>query len=172
MPKRMAKPRFRPKLVQPSIEVSIKGLAQPSTLGTEFMTYVLWAVSPDGRTSNLGEIMPTKRGRKGSAPPLRCRRSPCLLPQNPTFRCVCPAKCSILENETRKDTKGKIFIVNDYKLMKRSQYQKMGNPLGADARPQECSSGSVRGPQRAGNREVAGKPTNTRRRSFPKRKPA
>jgi hypothetical protein len=35
----------------------------------------------------------------------------------------------VLENETRKGTKGKIFIVNDYKLMKHGQYQKIGNPL-------------------------------------------
>ena len=35
----------------------------------------------------------------------------------------------MLENEVRKETKGKIFEVNDYKLMKRSQYEQMGNPL-------------------------------------------
>ena len=45
-----------------NIEVSLKGLSQPSTLGTEFMTYVLWAASPDGRTSNLGEIITNKNG--------------------------------------------------------------------------------------------------------------
>jgi hypothetical protein len=35
----------------------------------------------------------------------------------------------VMENEIRKNTKGKIFVVNDYKLMKRGQYEKMGNPL-------------------------------------------
>ena len=35
----------------------------------------------------------------------------------------------MLENETRKDTKGKIFVVNNYQLMKRAQYQKKENPL-------------------------------------------
>jgi hypothetical protein len=50
------------------IEVSIKSLAQPSTLGTEFMTYVLWAVSPDGRTSNLGEIQTNKNGEGKLSP--------------------------------------------------------------------------------------------------------
>jgi hypothetical protein len=35
-----------------TVEASTKGLAQPATLGTEFMTYVLWAVSTEGRTSN------------------------------------------------------------------------------------------------------------------------
>jgi outer membrane protein OmpA-like peptidoglycan-associated protein len=35
----------------------------------------------------------------------------------------------ILENDTRKDTKGQILPVNDFKLMKRAQYEKLGNPL-------------------------------------------
>ena len=47
----------------------------------------------------------------------------------PYFSVRQPSEMLILENETRKGTKGKIFIVNDYKLLKRGQYQKMGNPL-------------------------------------------
>ena len=35
----------------------------------------------------------------------------------------------VLQSEPRKDTKGKIFPVKEYKLLKRAQYQKMGNPL-------------------------------------------
>src|SRR4051794_6248441 len=34
-----------------------KGLGQPTTFGAEFLTYVLWAVSPDGRAANLGEVL-------------------------------------------------------------------------------------------------------------------
>jgi hypothetical protein len=35
----------------------------------------------------------------------------------------------VLGSETRKNTKGQIFRVNDFKLMKRAQYGKLGNPL-------------------------------------------
>src|ERR1700732_2619630 len=35
----------------------IQNMAQPSTLGTELLTYVVWAVSPQGRSNNLGEII-------------------------------------------------------------------------------------------------------------------
>src|SRR5271169_5772271 len=38
------------------IEVKVKGMPQPSTLGAEFLTYVLWMVTPDGAASSLGEI--------------------------------------------------------------------------------------------------------------------
>lgn len=47
----------------------------------------------------------------------------------PYFAVQQPSELVVLENELRADTKGKIFEVSDYKLMKRSQYQKMGNPL-------------------------------------------
>ena len=111
------------------IEVSIKGLAQPSTLGTEFMTYVLWAVSPDGRTINLGEILTNKEEEGKLSPTTQMQTFSLFVTAEPYFSVRLPSEMLILENETRKGTKGKIFIVNDYKLMKRSQYQKMGNPL-------------------------------------------
>ena len=36
------------------IEVTVTGLIRPEQLASEFLTYVLWAASPDGRTMNLG----------------------------------------------------------------------------------------------------------------------
>jgi outer membrane protein OmpA-like peptidoglycan-associated protein len=47
----------------------------------------------------------------------------------PYFAVRMPSEMVILENDTRKDTKGQIFPVNDFKLMKRAQYEKLGNPL-------------------------------------------
>jgi len=41
-----------------------------------------------------------------------------------------PSEVMVLENDTRKNTKGQIFPINDFKLMKRAQYEKLGNPLG------------------------------------------
>jgi hypothetical protein len=45
-----------------NIEAKVRGLVPASKLGTELLTYVLWAVSPDGRTSNLGEIQINNSG--------------------------------------------------------------------------------------------------------------
>ena len=111
------------------IEVSIKSLAQPTTLATEFMTYVLWAVSPEGRTVNLGEILINKDGEGKSNVTTQLQTFSLFVTAEPYFSVRQPSEMLILENETRKGTKGKIFVVKDYKLMKRSQYQKVGNPL-------------------------------------------
>lgn len=46
------------------IEVEFSGLADAATkLGRENLTYVLWAISPEGRPSNLGELLLDAEGR-------------------------------------------------------------------------------------------------------------
>jgi outer membrane protein OmpA-like peptidoglycan-associated protein len=40
-----------------------------------------------------------------------------------------PSELVVLENALRENTKGKIFPVSEYKLMRRRQYEKRGNPL-------------------------------------------
>jgi outer membrane protein OmpA-like peptidoglycan-associated protein len=40
-----------------------------------------------------------------------------------------PSELVVLENEVRKDTKGKLFTVDQYHLTKRGQYEQIGNPL-------------------------------------------
>src|SRR4029077_21156502 len=38
------------------IEVTFEGMEAASKVGFEYLTYVLWAVSPQGRPVNLGEV--------------------------------------------------------------------------------------------------------------------
>ena len=39
------------------IEVEFDHLQQATRHGAEYLTYVLWAITPEGRTSNLGEVL-------------------------------------------------------------------------------------------------------------------
>lgn len=112
-----------------NIEAEVKNLPQPGKLGTEFLTYVLWAVSPEGRSSNLGEILIDKQGNGKVEVTTQLQTFSLILSAEPYFTVRQPSELVVLENQTRKNTKGKLFPVNDYKLMKRAQYQKMGNPL-------------------------------------------
>ena len=112
-----------------NIEAAIMGLGQPSKLGTEFLTYVLWVVSPDGRTSNTGELLIDKNGQGKLRATTQLQTFSLIVTAEPYFSVRQPSELVVLENEVRKETKGKIFEVNDYKLMKRGQYQKMENPL-------------------------------------------
>ena len=47
----------------------------------------------------------------------------------PYYAVRIPSELVVLVNETRKNTKGKIYPDNSYKLMRRSEYSKQGNPL-------------------------------------------
>src|SRR5262249_20088241 len=39
------------------IRAKIDHLAAPTRFGTEYLTYVLWAITPEGRPRNLGELI-------------------------------------------------------------------------------------------------------------------
>ena len=40
------------------IEAKFQGLTPANGFGPEYLTYVLWAITPDGRPNNLGEVLP------------------------------------------------------------------------------------------------------------------
>lgn len=112
-----------------TIKVNIVGLEQPTRMGTELLTYVLWVVSPDGRTSNIGELLISNSGQAKLQATTQLQTFSLIVTAEPYFAVRQPSELVVLENEVREETKGKIFEIGDYKLMKRSQYQKMGNPL-------------------------------------------
>ena len=41
-----------------TVHAEFKGLRPANSFGKDFLTYVLWGISPDGRPVNLGEILP------------------------------------------------------------------------------------------------------------------
>ncbi len=112
-----------------NIEAKVKGLVQASKLGTELLTYVLWAVSPDGRTSNLGEIQINNSGEGELKATTQLQTFSLLVTAEPYFSVRQPNEIVVLENVLRKGTKGRIFPIREYKLMRRAQYEKLGNPL-------------------------------------------
>ena len=40
-----------------AIEAEFNNLDRPTSFGSEYLTYVLWAISPEGRSVNLGEVL-------------------------------------------------------------------------------------------------------------------
>jgi len=112
-----------------SITVAIKGMSQPSKLGAEFLTYVLWVVTPDGRTGNTGEVLINRNGEGKLNATTPAQTFAMIVTAEPYFAVRAPSEMVVLENDTRKNTKGEIFPVNDFKLMKRAQYEQLGNPL-------------------------------------------
>jgi len=124
-----AKVEIKAKAGRSSVEVQMKGLKPPSALGAEFLTYVLWVVTPEGRSGNTGEILLNKNGEGKLTATTPAQTFSLLVTAEPYFAVRLPSEMVVLQSERRSDTKGKVFPVNEYKLLRRAQYEKMGNPL-------------------------------------------
>jgi outer membrane protein OmpA-like peptidoglycan-associated protein len=112
-----------------SIDASFRDVGPPNQFGSEYLTYVLWAVSPEGRPKNLGEVL-----LDGSKSSLKVTTDlqvfGLIVTAEPYFSVTQPSDVIIMENEVRPDTLGKVeFIDAKYELLQRGQYQKLANVL-------------------------------------------
>ncbi len=123
------KVEIKSKAGKTNVNAGVKGLKPPSSFGSEFLTYVLWVVTPEGHTGNIGEVLINKNGDGTLSATTPAQTFSLIVTAEPYFAVRVPSEMVVLQSEPRKDTKGKIFPVTEYKLMKRDQYAKMGNPL-------------------------------------------
>src|SRR5438270_76533 len=111
------------------IEVEFRNLPEAGKFGAEYLTYVLWAVTPEGRTSNLGEIL-----RNGTSSKLdvttELQAFGLIVTAEPYFAVSRPSDVVVMENVVRPDTVGKIELIDaKYELLERGQYQHLANVL-------------------------------------------
>jgi len=129
MPQANGEAKVEAKQGKTNIQVDVNDLAQPSKLGAEFLTYVVWVVTPDGRTGNLGELLINREGAGKLSATTPAQTFSMIVTAEPYFAVPLPSEMVVLESAARKNTKGTLFPVTEYKLMKREQYEKLGNPL-------------------------------------------
>src|SRR5436190_9413736 len=119
------------------IEVEFDGLQPATKNGAEYLTYVLWAITPEGRTSNLGEIL--LNGTKSKLDvTTELQVFALVVTAEPYFAVSQPSDLIVMENVVRADTKGKIEEIDaKYELLQRGQYQRLSNPLALKADPKQ-----------------------------------
>src|SRR6202521_779577 len=110
------------------VSANFKNLAPPSSFGPEYLTYVLWAISPDGRPVNLGELTLSDYG-KGSSSRIdttsEIQTFAMLVTAEPHYAVTQPSDVVVLENSVRPDTQGVIEQVNaKFELLPRGMYSK------------------------------------------------
>jgi outer membrane protein OmpA-like peptidoglycan-associated protein len=111
------------------IEVEFDGLQAATKQGSEYLTYVLWAITPEGRTANLGEIL--LNGTKSKLDvTTELQVFGLVVTAEPYYSVTRPSDLIVMENVIRADTKGKIEEIDaKYELLQRGQYQRLANPL-------------------------------------------
>jgi outer membrane protein OmpA-like peptidoglycan-associated protein len=130
-----AKVEIKSKADRARVQIDVKNLKPANTQGAEFLTYVLWVVTPEGRTGNTGELLLDKNGNGSLSATTPAQAFSLIVTAEPYFAVRMPSEMVVLQSEPGKKTEGKIFPVSEYKLMKRAQYQKLGNPLGMTPDP-------------------------------------
>jgi outer membrane protein OmpA-like peptidoglycan-associated protein len=108
-----------------SIEVDAEfgDLKRPTTFGNEYLTYVLWAISPEGRAVNLGEVLLGDNHRSKVRVTTDLQAFALIVTAEPYYAVRQPSNVVVLENVVRDSTKGTTEAVNaKYELMERGGY--------------------------------------------------
>ncbi len=108
-----------------SIEIVAEfgNLQKPTIFGNEYLTYVLWAISPEGRAVNLGEVLLGGNHRSKVQVTTDLQAFALIVTAEPYYAVRQPSNVVVLENVVREDTKGTSETVNaKYELMERGGY--------------------------------------------------
>jgi len=105
------------------VEAEFGNLQKPTTFGNEYLTYILWAISPEGRAINLGEILVGDNNRSKVTVTTDLQAFALIVTAEPYYAVREPSNVVILENIVRDDTRGATEPVKaKYELMERGGY--------------------------------------------------
>jgi outer membrane protein OmpA-like peptidoglycan-associated protein len=105
------------------IEVEFKGLDKPTSFGTEYLTYVMWAISPEGRAVNVGEVLVGGNHQSKLNVTTDLQAFALIVTAEPYYAVRRPSNVVIAENVIRPDTVGISEAVDaKYELIDRGGY--------------------------------------------------
>jgi outer membrane protein OmpA-like peptidoglycan-associated protein len=105
-----------------SVSAKFEKLSPATQYGPQFLTYVLWAVTPEGRASNLGELeMEGAKAKVDGAAAFQAFAM--IVTAEPYFAVTQPSDVVVMENQVRPDTVGSIEEVDaKFDLLQRGDY--------------------------------------------------
>jgi outer membrane protein OmpA-like peptidoglycan-associated protein len=120
------------------IDARMERLEPATKFGPEYLTYVMWAITPEGRATNVGEVLLNGDKTKLDAT-TELQSFGLIVTAEPYFAVTQPSDVVVMENFVRKNTVGTIEEVDaKYELLQRGQYTLNVNP--ADIKPVRLDS--------------------------------
>ncbi len=105
------------------IDAKFENLATPQTFGREYMTYVLWAITPEGRPRAIAEIVPNSSNKASVRVTTDLQAFGLMITAEPYSAVHQPSDVVVAENVVREDTVGKIEQIDaKYELLPRGHY--------------------------------------------------
>src|SRR6202790_339889 len=116
------------------VSADFKNFMPPGSFGPEYLTYVLWAISPDGRPVNLGELTLDHYG-EGSKSAIKTTSEiqtfGMIVTVEPYYGVTQPSDVVVMENVVRQDTRGVIETIDaKYERLPRGLYTSEGKARG------------------------------------------
>src|SRR5262249_15850398 len=106
------------------IEVEFDDVTPATQFGPEYLTYVMWAITPEGRAKNLGEVL-LNGDRSKLDVSTELQTFSLVVRGEPYFAVSQPSDVVVMENVIRSDTAGKVEAVDaKFELLKRGTYTK------------------------------------------------
>src|SRR6516162_3415465 len=104
------------------IEAEFDELQSATRFGPEYLTYVMWAITPEGRPTNLGEVILNGTKSKLNVT-TELQAFGLIVTAEPYFAVSQPSDVVVMENFARKDTVGKVEeIAARFELLRRGEY--------------------------------------------------
>src|SRR6266481_7391129 len=111
------------------VDAHFKNIEPASRYGPEYLTYVLWAITPEGRPKNLGEVVLNGTTNSKLDVTTELQAFGLIVTAEPYFAVTMPSDVVVMENVIRADTVGKIEEIDaKYELLPRGQYTMNVNP--------------------------------------------
>ena len=127
LPSAIGTAKVRSKRGTLEVEAEFENLQNPTTFGSEYLTYVLWAISPEGRPVNLGEVLVGSNDRSKLTATTDLQAFALIVTAEPYYAVRQPSDVVVLENVIRADTKGSTEEVDaKYELLERGGYLPTG----------------------------------------------
>jgi flagellar motor protein MotB len=123
MPEAKGEATVESKRGRTEIAAYFEHMRSPQRFGAEYLTYTLWAVTPEGGVRNLAEIVPGSSDRADLHVSTDLQAFGLIVTAEPYSATRVPSNVVVLENRVRPDTEGIIEQVQaKYELMPRGEY--------------------------------------------------
>ena len=122
LPKARGEAKVEGKQGYTEIEVEFDDLVPATRFGPEFLTYVMWAITPEGRAANLGEVLLNEDQSKLNVT-TELQTFGLVVTAEPYFAVSQPSDVVVMENVVRADTRGNVEQIEaKYELLSRGTY--------------------------------------------------
>ncbi len=133
MPRAIGEAKVESKQGVIKIDAEMEKLEPATKFGPEYLTYVMWAITPEGRATNVGEVL-LNGGKSKLDATTELQSFGLIITAEPYFAVTQPSDVVVMENFVRHDTVGTIEELDaKYELLQRGQYTLNVNP--ADIKP-------------------------------------